>query len=56
MAPTGVRVIKKEDFEGDWLKKYDVSSVHSLGMAGERCDPDTILWLNKKLPNVIIND
>ena len=25
-------------------------------MAGERCDPDTILWLNRMLPSAYIND
>lgn len=24
MAPTAVRVIKKEDFDGEWIKKYNV--------------------------------
>jgi propionyl-CoA synthetase len=24
MAPTAVRVVKKEDYEGEWIKKYNV--------------------------------
>ena len=56
MAPTGVRVIKKEDYEGDLVKNYNVSSVRSICLVGERCDPDTIKWLHKHLPHVIIND
>ena len=56
MAPTGVRVIKKDDYDSEWVKKYDVSSIDGFCMAGERCDPDTIYWLNRTLPNAKIND
>jgi propionyl-CoA synthetase len=56
MAPTGVRVIKKEDYEGRLVKKYNLSSVRTFCLVGERCDPDTILWVNKHLPHVLIND
>ena len=30
MAPTGVRVIKKDDFDGKLIPKYDVSSLRSF--------------------------
>jgi propionyl-CoA synthetase len=56
MAPTAVRVIKKEDYEGDWVKKYDISCVQSLCLVGERCDPDTVYWIHRHLPHVLIND
>jgi len=56
MAPTGVRVVKKEDYNGDWVKKYDTSSIHGFLLVGERCDPDTINWINKHFPHVLIND
>ena len=56
MAPTGVRVIKKDDYDGEYAKKWDTSSIHGFCMAGERCDPDTILWLNRMLPSAYIND
>jgi propionyl-CoA synthetase len=56
MAPTAVRVIKKVDYEGDFIKKYDVSTVKSFCLVGERCDPDTIHWIHGHLPNVMIND
>ena len=36
MAPTGIRVVKKDDYEGEWFKKYDLSSVKSLCIVGER--------------------
>ena len=56
MAPTGVRVVKKMDYDGELVKKYDVSSVKTFCLVGERCDPDTIHWIHKHFPNVIIND
>jgi|TARA_B110000285_G_C15092550_1_gene599951 propionyl-CoA synthetase len=56
MAPTGVRVIKKDDYEGDFVKKYDTSTIRTFCLVGERCDPDTILWIAKHFPNVLIND
>jgi len=56
MAPTAVRVIKKEDYEGEFVKKHDTSSLQSFQVVGERCDPDTIWWINKHFPHVIIND
>jgi propionyl-CoA synthetase len=56
MAPTAVRIIKKEDYEGDQIKKYDMSSLRTFCLVGERCDPDTINWIHKKLPKVLLND
>jgi len=56
MAPTAVRVIKKEDYEGDFVKKYDTSSVRTFCVVGKRCDPDTIHWINRHFPNALIND
>jgi len=56
MAPTGVRVIKKEDYDADIALQYDTSSIDGFCMAGERCDPDTIHWLAKALPSATIND
>jgi propionyl-CoA synthetase len=48
-APTAFRAIKKEDPEGKFLAKYDLSSFRSLFLAGERADPDTIKWAEKML-------
>ena len=56
MAPTGVRIIKKEDYDGKWVKKYDVSSIDGYLLVGERCDPDTINWIHRHFPHVKIND
>lgn len=56
MAPTGVRVVKKEDYDGNLVKKYDTSSIRTFCLVGERCDPDTIHWVHRHFPNVLIND
>ena len=56
IAPTTVREIKRVDFEGSKILDYDISKLVSMNLAGERCDPDTIWWLRKHLPNLVIND
>lgn len=55
-APTAFRAIKREDPNGDYLHKYDLSCFRTLFLAGERCDPDTLLWAEKQLgvPVIII--
>ena len=56
LAPTAVRAIEKEDFEGNLIKKYDLSTLTGIHLAGERADPATIEWLIKNFPNALIND
>ncbi len=48
-APTGLRAVRKEDPEGKLIKNYDVSSLRTLFLAGERADPDTVAWAQKVL-------
>ena len=43
-APTAIRAVKREDPEGKEVKKYDLSCLRALYLAGERADPDTIHW------------
>ncbi|MEP5728283.1 MAG: propionyl-CoA synthetase [Sulfitobacter sp.] len=43
-APTAIRAVKREDPKGEFIKKYDLSSLGALYLAGERADPDTIEW------------
>jgi propionyl-CoA synthetase len=43
-APTAFRAIKKEDPKAEYLKKYNLSHFRTLFLAGERADPDTIMW------------
>ena len=48
-APTAFRAIKREDPKGEFLKKYDISKLRALFLAGERADPDTVEWAQEKL-------
>ncbi|MEH6519833.1 propionyl-CoA synthetase [Sulfitobacter sp.] len=43
-APTAIRAVKREDPKGLEAKKYDLSCLRALYLAGERADPDTIVW------------
>ncbi|PHP67278.1 propionyl-CoA synthetase [Zhengella mangrovi] len=54
-APTAFRAIKKEDPNGEYLKKYDISSLRVLYLAGERADPDTIVWAQNQLGVPVID-
>lgn len=51
-APTAFRAIKKEDAEAKLKEKYDLNSLKSIFVAGERCDPPTLEWLQNitKIP------
>ncbi len=54
-APTAFRAVRKEDPNAEFLKKYDVSSLHTLFLAGERADPDTVLWAEKVLDKPVVD-
>lgn len=47
-APTAFRAIKRDDPNGDFVKKYDLSNLRLLYLAGERADPDTIMWAEQQ--------
>eukprot|EP01114_Cavostelium_apophysatum_P013508 TRINITY_DN3286_c0_g1_i1.p1 TRINITY_DN3286_c0_g1~~TRINITY_DN3286_c0_g1_i1.p1 ORF type:complete len:692 (-),score=181.57 TRINITY_DN3286_c0_g1_i1:51-2126(-) len=55
-APTALRAIKRDDPNGDWVKKFNISSLQSLFLAGERCDPDTANWAAGLLKNAAVVD
>jgi len=48
-APTAFRAIKREDPKGEFVKKYDLSCLRTLYLAGERADPDTLTWAADQL-------
>jgi propionyl-CoA synthetase len=54
-APTAFRAIKREDQHGDYVKKYDLSCLKTLFLAGERADPDTIEWAQQQLGVPVID-
>jgi propionyl-CoA synthetase len=54
-APTTFRAIKREDPNGEHIRKYDLSDFRTLFLAGERCDPDTLLWAQRQLRVPVID-
>ena len=56
MAPTAIRVVKKDDYDGVSLKKDDTSTINSFALVGKSCDSDTICWIRKHFAHVIINE
>jgi propionyl-CoA synthetase len=54
-APTAFRAIKREDPTGEYVRKYDLSSLKTLFLAGERCDPDTLNWAGEILGVPVID-
>jgi propionyl-CoA synthetase len=53
-APTAVRVLKKHD--PAFLKKYDLSSLKALFLAGEPLDEPTAQWISDGLGRPIIDN
>jgi propionyl-CoA synthetase len=54
-APTAFRAIKKEDPQGKLLARYDLSKFRTLFLAGERADPDTVVWAEQLLKVPVID-
>jgi propionyl-CoA synthetase len=54
-APTAFRAINRDDPNGDHIRKYVLSRFRYLFLAGERCDPDTLLWAQSKLGVPVID-
>ena len=54
-APTAFRAIKREDPEGDLIRKYDLSKFRALFLAGERADPPTVEWAQHQLKVPVID-
>jgi propionyl-CoA synthetase len=52
-APTAIRVLKKHD--PAYLKKYDVSSLKHLFLAGEPLDEPTHTWITQSLGRPVID-
>jgi propionyl-CoA synthetase len=54
-APTAFRVIKKEDPGGELARKYDLTGMKYLFLAGERLDPETYRWAKDLLGIPVID-
>ncbi|MBT9442938.1 MAG: AMP-binding protein, partial [Acidovorax sp.] len=53
-APTAVRVLKKQD--ASWLRRYNVSTLKALWLAGEPLDEPTAQWISDALQVPIIDN
>jgi propionyl-CoA synthetase len=54
-APTALRAVKREDPEAALVGRYDLSSLRTLFLAGERADPDTVAWAERALGVPVID-
>src|SRR3954454_1281900 len=54
-APTAFRAIRKEDPNGELLRRYDLSAFRTLFLAGERADPPTVEWAERQLAKPVID-
>jgi propionyl-CoA synthetase len=54
-APTAFRAIKKEDPNGEHIRKHDLSRFRTLFLAGERADPDTLHWAESHLGRPVLD-
>jgi propionyl-CoA synthetase len=53
-SPTAIRVLKKQD--PAWLKKYDLSQLRWLFLAGEPLDAPTAKWIGDGLGKTIVDN
>jgi propionyl-CoA synthetase len=54
-APTAMRAIKREDPAAESTEGFDLSSLRALFLAGERADPDTVVWCERALGVPVID-
>jgi propionyl-CoA synthetase len=54
-APTAIRAIKRDDPGAEQMRRYDLSLLRALFLAGERCDPDTLAWAERSLDRPVID-
>ena len=56
-SPTALRALRKEDPDGDYMNKYNLSSLKHVMFAGERTDIPTLQWFSDRLPKgTLLND
>lgn len=54
-APTAIRAIKRDDPEGVLLAEQGAGKLRALYLAGERADPDTLVWAETMLRVPVID-
>ena len=55
-APTAFRAIRREDGDGEYIAHRDLETLRALFLAGERCDPPTLLWAQEKLKIPVVDN
>ncbi|MCX4470558.1 propionyl-CoA synthetase [Micromonospora sp. NBC_01655] len=55
-APTAIRAIRRQDPDGTRIGRYDLSSLRTLFLAGERLDPDTFAWAGARLDVPVVDN
>jgi propionyl-CoA synthetase len=55
-APTAFRAIRREDPAGEHIRRYDLSRLRALFLAGERSDPATLEWAGRQLGVPVIDN
>ncbi len=48
-SPTALRAVKRDDPDGELVGRYDLSTLQTLFLAGERLDPATYEWASERL-------
>ncbi|NHF71659.1 AMP-binding protein [Paracoccus xiamenensis] len=54
-APTAIRAIRREDPDGEYIRRYKLHDLQALFLAGERADPETIKWAQEHLGVPVID-
>ena len=47
--------MRKEDPKAKFIGKYDIGSLRTLFLAGERADPDTVAWAEDVVERPIVD-
>ncbi|WP_431913174.1 propionyl-CoA synthetase [Micromonospora carbonacea] len=55
-APTAIRAIRRQDPDGTRIGRYDLTSLRTLFLAGERLDPDTFAWAGARLGVPVVDN
>jgi propionyl-CoA synthetase len=55
-APTALRAIRREDPNLSLISKYDLSSLRTLFVAGERADPSTVVSFSAALGKPVVDN
>ncbi|MFC0006782.1 propionyl-CoA synthetase [Micromonospora siamensis] len=55
-APTAIRAIRRQDPDGELIRRSDLSCLRTLFLAGERLDPDTWEWAGRQLGVPVVDN